>query len=209
MNLIDTYGAKTGRTVKENGSFVNVADAVGGANIFGYATSGNLTTLVDTNKDIEADLLINNVIKMTIGGKDYIRKIADQTADTFTFATLPVGEAEIDTLTITAGAGASGNITVTLNGVDFVVAVVAEDTASDVAGKIRGETMAGWTITGATDTAIFTADSNFVSSTPVITDTGDTGVVGAFIVTNAGVDPVPVVAGVAYGLTNLTANIPS
>lgn len=124
-------------------------------------------------------------------------KIVYNTTDhTLQVCTTP-GEHESDTLTVTEGAvTTSGDITITLNGQAVVVAVVEEDTAAQVATKIKAavdaavvaETIAAWTV------AIDGAELNFLkavvgtASAPTAVDTGDTGVTfSAFDRTNEGV----------------------
>jgi hypothetical protein len=74
--------------------------------------------------------------------------------------------AEVNTIKITASASSNGDVTVTLNGDEVhTVTVVSGDTAAVVAGKIRSATFTGWTVTGATDSAIFTCDETGVKTT--------------------------------------------
>ncbi len=67
------------------------------------------------------------------------------------------GNAEAASLQITAAATVSSNVTVTLNGVAFLVAVLSTDTIAQVATKIRAAVYAGWTAGGAalSDTITF------------------------------------------------------
>lgn len=100
----------------------------------------------------------------------------------------PVGvTTEVDTLTITAAATGSGNVTVTLGGTAFTVAVASGDTTAQVAEKIRAASFAGWVVTGTNSTAIFTATVGGVKTAPSFNG-GTTGVTGTFVVTRAGVD---------------------
>jgi hypothetical protein len=65
---------------------------------------------------------------------------------------------ELNTLTVTAGSTADGNITINLDGVPFTVAILATDnTPTLVATKIRAATYAGWTTGGTTTAVTFTA----------------------------------------------------
>lgn len=73
--------------------------------------------------------------------------------------------AEVNTVKVTAGASASGDLTITLNGVAFTVAVTAGDSINSVADKIRAKAFSGWTVTGATDSAIFTCTTAGVRAT--------------------------------------------
>lgn len=83
--------------------------------------------------------------------------------------------AEVNTVKVTAAASASGDLTITLNGVAFTVPVVAGDTVNAVAEKIRAAAFAGWTVTGATDSAIFTCNTTGVRTTGTF-DAASTGV---------------------------------
>ena len=121
--------------------------------------------------------------------------VYNRTDHTLQVCTTP-GEHESDTLTVTAGAVTTGNITITLNGEAVVVAVAEEDTAAQVAAKIKAavdaavvaETIAAWTA------AIDGAELNFLKAVvgvcvaPTAVDTGETGVTfSAFARTNEGV----------------------
>ena len=99
------------------------------------------------------------------------------------------GIAEVDTLTVTAKATASGNLTVTLDGdVAVTVAVLStDDTPEKVATKIAAETYTGWTAEADGAVVTFTADDEEAKAAPVFAAAA-TGVTAAFAVTVAGVD---------------------
>ena len=59
-----------------------------GGFIAGRATSGSATTLVDSNNNYEADMLIGKVVVIEINGIQYVRKITDNDATSITFATI-------------------------------------------------------------------------------------------------------------------------
>ena len=100
--------------------------------------------------------------------------------------TPPVGTvAEVDTLTITSGATSSGNITITLDGVAYPVAVTALDTPAEIGDKIRLEDFVGWTVTGVDEEVIFTANDEMVRLAPTFSG-GATGVVASFVRTVLG-----------------------
>ncbi len=113
---------------------------------------------------------------------------------TFSILRRAKGVPEIQTLTISAGAGsASGNITINLDGVSKVVAVVQTDTAREVAVKIAdadfSDTGLGWSATVNNATIIFKAwsDGN-KSGAFTLDDSADTtGAAGTFADTVAGV----------------------
>jgi hypothetical protein len=93
---------------------------------------------------------------------------------------------EIASVAFTAGASADGNITITLNGVAFNVAVANGDTATAVAGKVRGTAFAGWTTGGSDTTVTFTANKVGARSATTFTDTGTTGVTATVTRTQVG-----------------------
>lgn len=78
--------------------------------------------------------------------------------------TLPVGTQEVNSLTINApvGAAGAGNVTITLDGTPFNVAVANNDTAIQVADKIRIAAFAGWTAGGVVGTNNVTFTSTTV-----------------------------------------------
>jgi hypothetical protein len=61
-----------------------VADTCGGV-----ATSGSATTLADTSKNFDTDVVKSKVVAVEIDGVNYYRTIISHTADTLTFVTLP------------------------------------------------------------------------------------------------------------------------
>lgn len=95
-------------------------------------------------------------------------------------------EVEIASLAFTAGASTSGNITITLNGTAFNIAVAAGDDATAVAGKVRGTTFAGWTTGGSGTTVTFTATKVGAKAATTFTDTGTTGVTATITRTQPG-----------------------
>jgi hypothetical protein len=103
-----------------------------------------------------------------------------------------VGTIEVDTLTMSAGATASGNITITLNGVAKTVAVSAGDTTGGVGDKIRATVFTGWTVGGiaGSSTVTFTKTSTGTNSVPTFVDTGTTGTAASFAVTTTGTNNV-------------------
>ena len=74
------------------------------------ATGGSKTTLVDSNKNFDADMLINKVVVMEIDGVKYYRTITDNDSNTLTFATLPGAKASVS-----IGAGDNGTVTIELD----------------------------------------------------------------------------------------------
>lgn len=95
------------------------------------------------------------------------------------------GVAEVASLTVTAAATASGNATVTLDGVGTPVALASGDTTTAVATKIRATAFTGWT-TGGTG-AIVTFTSNTTGTkTDATYSAGTTGATGTMTTTTQG-----------------------
>lgn len=100
---------------------------------------------------------------------------------------LNTGTAEVASLVITAAANTAGNVTVTLNGVAVTVAVLATDTAVQVADKIRNATFTGWTTGGTAGTTTVTFTATTVGlKTDAIYSSGATGATGSIITTVQG-----------------------
>lgn len=71
----------------------------------GYVSISTSTTITDTSKNFEVNLLANKTLKTRISDKDYYRKITSNTADTITITTL--GDAVKATINLTGSGGAS------------------------------------------------------------------------------------------------------
>lgn len=100
---------------------------------------------------------------------------------------LNTGTAEVATLVISSAATASGNVTVTLNGVAVTVAVLLTDSAVQVADKIRNTTFTGWTTGGTAGTTTVTFTSTTVGlKTDAIYSPGTTSATGSMITTVQG-----------------------
>lgn len=98
------------------------------------------------------------------------------------------GIAEVDTLTVTAKATASGNLTVTLDGTAVTIAVLdTDDTPEKVAAKIAAGTYTGWTAKADGAIVTFTAADKEEKVAPAFAAAA-TGVTAEFAVTVAGVD---------------------
>ena len=93
---------------------------------------------------------------------------------------------EIDSIEFTSGASSDGNITITLNGQNFNVAVLASDnTATAIATKVRNATFDGWTTGGGGATVTFTRNEKGVCSAPTFNG-GTTGVTAKVARTQVG-----------------------
>lgn len=95
-------------------------------------------------------------------------------------------EVEIASVKFDTGASTSGNITITLNGTAFNIAVAAGDDATAVATKVRETSFAGWTTGGSGTTVTFTANKVGARSAATFTDTGSTSVSGTITRTQCG-----------------------
>lgn len=92
------------------------------------------------------------------------------------------GVAEVATLVITNAANGAGNVTTTLNGVAVTTAVLATDTAVQVADKIRNTVFTGWTTGGTAGTTTVTFTATAVGlKTDAIYSAGTTGASGSII----------------------------
>jgi len=79
--------------------------------INGVTTGGTDTTLTDTSKDMDADVLKDKIVIFTMGDVDYIRKILSNTANTITFGTVGAGSPAIATLGMASPAEGKVSIT--------------------------------------------------------------------------------------------------
>jgi predicted heme/steroid binding protein len=95
-------------------------------------------------------------------------------------------EVEIASVKFDTGATSAGNITITLNGTAYNVAVAAGDDATAVATKVRNTSFAGWTTSGSGTTVTFTANKVGAKSATTFTDTGTTGVTATVTRTQPG-----------------------
>lgn len=118
------------------------------------------------------------------------------------------GKYEVASLQVTAAATSSGNVTVTLNGVAFTVAVVNGDTAIGVATKIRAAAFTGWTTggTAGTDTVTFTSTTTG-TKTDATYSAGTTGATGTMTTTTQGTaDLITTINGISGTTLTLAAN---
>jgi hypothetical protein len=134
-------------------------------------------------------LTSSNVSSASRNGLSYHRAIGESVFDTTLGKPLWVkapGAREVDTLTITSGASASGNISIKLNTTTYTIAVSAGQTTEQVASTIRSTSFTGWTVSGTGNQIVFTKQSMAANQTPTFTDTGSTGVIGNMVVTVLG-----------------------
>lgn len=120
-----------------------------------------------------------SMVKFQGAGKEVLVITADGQA----------GAAEVAQLTVTKGATAAGNLTVTLDGTDVTITVAAtDDTAAKVANKIAAGSYTGWTAEAEGDVVTFTASDNEAKEAPAFAAAA-TGVEAEFEVLVEGVDP--------------------
>lgn len=101
--------------------------------LWGRACGGSATTLKDDTKNMTTDVLKNKLIKIIVGGVEYVRSISANSADTFTFAALVEAVAAKAVLDNTAGGGGKVTITADPAGAyanDYTVVTVAGEGAS-------------------------------------------------------------------------------
>lgn len=120
-----------------------------------------------------------SMVKFQGAGKEVLVITADGQA----------GVAEVAQLTVTEGATASGNLTVTLDGTAVTIAVLdTDDTAAKVAAKIAAGSYTGWTAKAEGDVVTFTASDKEAKEAPVFAAAA-TGVEAVFKVLVKGIDP--------------------
>lgn len=120
-----------------------------------------------------------SMVKFQGAGKEVLVITADGQA----------GVAEVAQLTVTEGATASGNLTVTLDGTAVTIAVLdTDDTAAKVAAKIAAGTYTGWTAKAEGDVVTFTASDKEAKEAHVFAAAA-TGVEAVFEVLVKGIDP--------------------
>jgi len=96
------------------------------------------------------------------------------------------GQREIKTLTITAGATSNGNVTITLNGTDYVVAVTNASNIQRTVYEISRATYAGWRAFPLGATVVFVANAASPSAGSQSFNPGTTGSTGSIVQTRAG-----------------------
>jgi hypothetical protein len=96
------------------------------------------------------------------------------------------GVREIKTLTVTTGATSSGNVTVTLNGTAFTVAVTNASNIQRTVWEISQETYTGWKAYPNGATVVFIKDSAGTTAGTQSFSAGATGAVATIVQTKAG-----------------------
>lgn len=97
------------------------------------------------------------------------------------------GVREVKTLTVTAGASSSGNVTVTLNGTAYTVAVTNSSNIQRTAWEISQGTYAGWSAYPSGATVVFLRQSAGVTAGTQSFSAGATGATATIAQTKAGV----------------------
>lgn len=185
----------------------------------GTATGGTNTTLVDANKNFEADALNGEKIVFTVGGVEYHKTITDSGGSTITFATLPAAVAA--TATIGKGADDEGKVVVECEGDNVgalgndysIIITHGEDTTEDIIVTLDEEEKIILVVVNLdaeeqeqtlTATALHTSLSTAEELSGKFTSDGDSVVVGEIPVDGTpitfagGKDAVVVTAGVPY-----------
>ncbi|HBC94375.1 MAG TPA: hypothetical protein DCZ10_16115 [Pelotomaculum sp.] len=122
---INTIPPITGRKIKENGTVVNTAEMVealynalvtnknaGVETSFlnGVATGGSKTSIVDSGKNFEADILVGGIAEMIIDGVTYYRSISANMGNAITISALPGASASV-----VVGDHAGAEVTITFD----------------------------------------------------------------------------------------------
>ena len=108
---IKTLDPINGRQLKEDNTYVNIANLIeelhaalvtnknAGVEVAsfdtGVATGGGNTTIVDTAKDFEVNMLAGTVVSVEAGGKTHLRSVLSNTTDTITINPLPGAAASV------------------------------------------------------------------------------------------------------------------
>jgi len=120
-----------------------------------------------------------------------------------------VGVAEVIKLTVTDGATADGDVSITLrDGTPVAIAVLAADDTAAVATKIAAETFTGWSAVAADEVVTFTAEDEEAKEGVNSITGGDTGVDGTFDITTPGVDAEDAIPGEITFVFKGTGNLP-
>jgi hypothetical protein len=154
-----------------------------------------VTTALDTAAKVATALRAATYAGWTVSGTDadvtFTAAVAEARAGTYaisggatgvtaSFVQTTAGAnavAEVREMTVTAACNSNGNITITLNGAAFVVAVTtALDSAAKVATLLRATTFAGWTTSGEAEDVVFTASTGGVRGGAYTFDGAATGV---------------------------------
>lgn len=95
---------------------------------------------------------------------------------------------EITTVTVTAGATVTGDVTVTLSGVGHDIAIDTGDTKYEIATKIQTaiDALADWVATVSANIVTITASATGASADATFTDTGVTGATATVFVEQQG-----------------------
>jgi hypothetical protein len=147
-----------------------------------YNTTDHTLQVCTTPGEQEVDTL-----EVTAGATDLTGDITITLNEESIALEVETGAVAVKAATITAGASASGNVTVTLGGVPTVVAVLANDTAAAVAGKIATAYAedADWTVGDAEAVLTFTAKAKGPKTGTFSIDPASTGVTCTGGVTNS------------------------
>lgn len=174
-----TVTNSTVQAVKFDGSYLTA--------VAGTFTAANQVSLQNTD----------NALYLTVAGTDsgwgdsYSSTAADIGAFFLgwklcngTYNTAYNAKREVDTLTVTAAATTAGNVTVSLNGTTYTIAVAAGDSTTSVAAKIKAATYTGYTASVSGAVVTFTATQDVLTA-PTFS-AGSTGVAANMVRTTIG-----------------------
>ena len=164
--------------------------------------NGIIRALYNADSDDEFIFMKSLMSDAVAAGHIVTMEVPDFTSETDAVA-------EVETLTVTAGATANGNVTITLDGASKTVAVTtAASTASAVATLIRAASFPGWT-TGGTGAAVtFTAAEPGSKADPVYS-AGTTGATGTFATKVQGARPITYAADALTSIVGSFKNVSS
>jgi hypothetical protein len=141
-----------------------------------YYASGSVQTTTGSITSGSNSLNVGNPIDFKIG-----QGIAIQTVSPVT---------DVKSLTITANANASGNISISFDSAAYIIPVNLGDTTIQIADRIRSSLFNGWITGGTVGTNIVTFTASDAGEKPSMSyDPSTTGATGAITVTITGIKP--------------------
>lgn len=163
-----------GAVNKTPGDGFNAVNAFGGRKRCIITDDGKVLAYYGEAAYTETGSLIQAV---TVGGTTYavgtkVQVMVEQPKFYYKVVPLTLDKTdfkEINTIAVTGGATASGNLTISLDGVNFTVAVTSGDDATAVATKIRNATYTGWLTGGSGTSVTFTCNVTGTKVTATVT----------------------------------------
>ena len=169
-----TFTRLAGAVGKIAGTDFNSINAFGGRKRCNLTDSGVVTAYYGETAYTETGSLIQAV---TVAGTTYavgtkVQVMVEQPKFYYKVVPLTLDKTdfkEINTIAVTGGATASGNLTISLDGVNFTVAVTSGDDATAVATKIRNAVYTGWVTSGSGTSVTFTCNVTGTKVTATVT----------------------------------------